>query len=282
MLISRVFFTALFIVPVFTAAQQPSANPAAPAKAATAKPTARTADGHPDLNGIWSTAGGIASVFRSEKKEDGSIQIKGGDQFYIFTNKRPDGPPRPAAPQNIPSYKPEFAEKVKYLNDNESKLDQVFYCGKPGVPRQGPPRKIMQTPKEVVFLYEDMSGDGYRVIPIDGRAHRADASPSYNGDSVGHWEGDTLVIEATNFVEDTWFGENGYFHSDAMRVIERLTRQGDAILYEVTVDDPKVLTQPWTMNPRRLQLADEQLDESPRCVEQDGKRLLNSDHHQQR
>jgi hypothetical protein len=282
MLISRVFFTALFIVPVFTVAQQPSANPAAAAKAAPVKPTPRTADGHPDLNGVWSGVGGISSFFRSEKKEDGSIQIKGGDQFYIFTNKRPDGPPRPAAAQNVPSYKPEFAEKVKTLNDNESKLDQVFYCGKPGVPRQGPPRKIMQTPKEVVFLYEDMSGDGYRVIPTDGRPHRADASPSYNGDSVGHWEGDTLVIEATNFVEDTWFGENGYFHSDAMRVIERLTRQGDAILYEVTVDDPKVLTQPWTMNPRKIQVTDEQLEESPRCVEQDGKRLLNSDHHQQR
>jgi hypothetical protein len=282
MLMSRVFFTVLFIVPVFTAAQQPSANPGAPAKAAPVKPTPRTADGHPDLNGVWSGVGGISSFFRSEKKEDGSIQIKGGDQFYIFTNKRPDAPPRPAAAQNVPSYKPEFAEKVKNLNDNESKLDQVFYCGKPGVPRQGPPRKIMQTPKEVVFLYEDMSGDGYRVIPIDGRAHRADASPSYNGDSVGHWEGDTLVIDATNFVEDTWFGENGYFHSDAMRVIERLTRQGDAILYEVTVDDPKVLTQPWTMNPRKIQLTDEQLEESPRCVEQDGKRLLNSDHHQQR
>jgi hypothetical protein len=282
MLMSRVFFTVLFIVPVFTAAQQPSANPGAPAKAAPVKPTPRTADGHPDLNGVWSGVGGISSFFRSEKKEDGSIQIKGGDQFNIFTNKRPDGPPRPAAAQNVPSYKPEFAEKVKYLNDNESKLDQVFYCGKPGVPRQGPPRKIIQTPKEVVFLYEDMSGDGYRVIPIDGRAHRADASPSYNGDSVGHWEGDTLVIEATNFVEDTWFGENGYFHSDAMRVTERLTRQSEAILYEVTVDDPKVLTQPWTMNPRRVQLTEEQLDESPRCVEQDGKRLLNSDHHQQR
>jgi len=275
MLRSRVFFAALLIVPAFLAAQQPSAN------AVPAKSTPRAADGHPDLNGMWSAVGGISSVFRSEKKEDGSIQIKGGDQFYIFTNKRPTGPPRPPIAQNLPSYKPEFAEKVKYLNDNESKLDQVFYCGKPGVPRLGPPLKIIQSPKEVVFLYEDMSGDGYRVIPI-GRPHHADASPSYNGDSVGRWEQDTLVVEATNFVEDTWFGENGYFHSDAMRVIERFTRQGDAILYEVTVDDPKVLTQPWNMNPRKLQLTDEDLEESPRCVEQDGKRLLNNDHHQQR
>jgi hypothetical protein len=273
--------TVLFIVPFALVGQQASSDHAAQ-KAAPVRPTPRTADGHPDLNGVWSAAGGIASIFRSEKKEDGSIQIKGGDQFYIFTNNRPAGPPRPATPQNAPSYKPEFAEKVKYLNDNESKLDQVFYCGKPGVPRIGPPRKIIQTAREVTFLYEDMSGDGYRLIPTDGKPHHADSAPSYNGDSVGHWEGDTFVVESTNFVEDTWFGENGYFHSDAMKVTERFTREGDTMSYQVTVDDPKVLTQPWTMNPRKLQLTDEELEESPRCAEQDGHRLLNSDHHQQR
>lgn len=277
---------ALFSVPVSTLAQQSSAGggaaKAAPAKTTTAKPTPRAADGHPDLNGVWSTIGGIASVFKSEKKEDGSISIKGGDQYYIFTSKRPAGPPRAAYNQNVPSYKPEFVEKVKYLSDNESKTDQVFYCGKPGVPRLGPPRKIIQTAREVTFLYEDMSGDGYRVIPTDDRPYRADVDASYNGDSIGHWEGNTLVVEAVNFVEDTWFGENGYFHSDAMKVTERFTRDGDAILYEVTVDDPKVLTAPWTMNPRKLQLTDEQLEESPRCADQDGARLLNSDHHQQR
>ena len=281
MLISRAFVAAVLLLPVSMVAQQGSPAGAA-GKTAPAKPTPRTPDGHPDLNGLWNAVGGIASIFKGEKKEDGSIQIKGGDQFYIFTNKRPSGPPRQFAAQNLPSYKPEFAEKVKYLNDNESKLDQVFYCGKPGVPRIGPPRKIIQTPKEVTFLYEDMSGDGYRVIPLDRRTHRTDVGPSYNGDSIGHWEGDTLVIEATNFVEDTWFGENGYFHSDAMKVTERLTREGDTVTYLVTVDDPKVLTQPWTMSPRKLQVTDEELEESPRCADQDGQRLLNNDHHQQR
>jgi hypothetical protein len=270
---------ALFSGPVSALAQQGSN--AASAKDAPAKPTPRTPDGHPDLNGVWSTVGGISSVFKSEKKEDGSVSIKGGDQFNIFTSKRPSGPPRAAYNQNVPSYKPEFVEKVKNLSDNESKTDQVFYCGKPGVPRLGPPRKIIQTAREVTFLYEDMSGDGYRVIPI-GRPHRADLDPSYNGDSIGRWDGNTLVVESVNFVEDTWFGENGYFHSDAMKVTERFTRDGDTILYEVTVDDPKVLTAPWTMNPRKLQVTDEQLEESPRCADQDGTRLLNSDHHQQR
>src|SRR5260370_25631737 len=70
-----------------------------------------------------------------------------------------------------------------------------------------------------------MSGDPYRVIPHDGRGHRVNANPSAYGDSVGHWEGNTLVIETTSFSEDTWFGEDGYFHSDAMRVTERLWRR---------------------------------------------------------
>ncbi len=130
-----------------------------------------------------------------------------------------------------PSYKPELQAKTQDLLDHESKTDQVFYCGKPGIPRIGPPRKIVQTSKEVIFFYEDISGDPYRIIPIDGRAHRADADPTYYGDSVGHWEGSTLVVDVNNFVEDTWFGENGYFHSDAMHVTERFWRDGQNLIY---------------------------------------------------
>jgi hypothetical protein len=241
-----------------------------------AKPTPRTADGHPDLSGLWSAPGINFSV----QKDGGAVHILGG----ALGNPPRKGAPAPARPvnRNVPSYKPEFAAKVKDLEANESKVDKVFYCGRPGVPRIGPPRKIIQTRGEVVFLYEDLSGDSYRVIPTDGRPHRADANPSYNGDSVGHWDGDTLVVEATNFVDDTWFGEGGYFHTAKMRVTERFLRERDAITYQVTVDDPEVLTQPWTMNPRTLRPSDEPLEESPPCIEQDGARLLNSDHHIQR
>src|SRR6266516_4530552 len=130
--------------------------------------------------------------------------------------------------------------------------------------------------------FEDISGDPYRVIPTDGRAHRKDSNPSYYGDSVGHWEADTLVIESTNFVESTWFGEEGYFHSDAMRVTERFWRVGENLAYQVTVDDPKVLTAPWTLPVRAVKPTNDPLEESPRCVESDGPRLLNNDHHGQR
>jgi hypothetical protein len=171
---------------------------------------------------------------------------------------------------------------VKELFDTQSRSDSVFYCGRPGVPRIGPPRRIVQLANELIFFYEDISGDIYRVIPTNGRPHRADADPSYYGDSVGRWENNQLVIDVTNFVDDTWFGEGGYFHTDAMRVTERLWRDGANLVWQVTVDDPGVLQEPWTMAPRVVPPSDQTLMESPPCIERDAGRLLNNDHHGQR
>ena len=112
--------------------------------------------------------------------------------------------------------------------------------------------------------------------------HHADFNPSDYGDAVARWEGDTLVVDTTNFVEDTWFGEEGYLHSDAMRVTERLWRVGNNLAYQVTVDDPKVLTAPWTNYTHLIQPSDEPMQESPACKDEDGNRLLNLDHHVQR
>jgi len=89
-------------------------------------------------------------------------------------------------------------------------------------------------------------------------------------------------VETTNFVEETWFGEEGYFHSDAMRVLERFWRVGDNLAYQVTVDDPKVLTGPWTNFTHLIKPSDQPLEESPICKEDDAHRLLNLDHHLQR
>src|SRR5204863_8953891 len=176
------------------------------------------------------------------RQAEGSVSKTALDRGIV----RVDIVPGALESQRAPSYKPEFREKVKVLSENESKTDPVFYCGRPGVPRIGPPRRIIQLPNDVVFLYEDISGDPYRVIPTDGRPHKKDGNPSYYGDSVGRWEGTTLVVDAVNFVEDTWFGEDGYFHSDAMHVTERFWRNGPNLVYQVTVDDPKVLMSPWT------------------------------------
>jgi hypothetical protein len=134
----------------------------------------------------------------------------------------------------------------------------------------------------MIFLYEDASGDPYRVFPTDGRKHRAAANPSYYGDSVGHWEGDVLVVDVNNFLEDGWFGEGGYFHSDKMHVTERVWRVGDNLAYQATVDDPGVLSAAWTMPPRLVKPTNLPLEESPACKDEDGAKLLNNDHHGQR
>ena len=239
----------------------------------------RTADGHPDLSGLWAYAvdlpsGGI------KREINGKVVIKQAD---LSNRRAPKGEVKGALPFTAtPLYKPEFQAKVKDLIDHESRTDPVFYCGRPGVPRIGPPRKIVQMPNEIIFFYEDMSGDTYRVIPTDGRQHRADANPSHYGDSVARWDGDVLVVDVRNFVEDTWFGENGYFHTDAMHVTERLWRDGDNLVWQATVEDPKVLAQPWTITPRVVKPTDEPLEESPRCIEDDAHRLQNDDHHGQR
>jgi len=242
-------------------------------------PSTRTADGHPDLSGIWTNVLALP----------GENLVKILDGKVIRTPSRSGPRPRPteiagALPSDsAPSYKPEFQEKVKYLSENESKLDPVFYCDKPGTPRIGPPRKIVQLPKETIFLYEEMSGDTFRIIPTDGRGHRTRANPSAYGDSIGHWEKDVFVIESTNFLEDGWFGEQGYMHSDKMRVTERLwLTPENNLAYQATVEDPGVLTKPWTNFARVITPSNDPLEESPACKEDDGKRLLNLDHHLQR
>jgi hypothetical protein len=240
---------------------------------------AQTATRRPDLSGVWSYA--IDRAPAALKKEvNGVVSIVKIDQSARHGDATGVPGVLPSTPK--PSYKPEFQARVKELFDHESKLDPVFYCGKPGVPRIGPPRKIVQLPNEMIFLYEDISGDPYRIIPTDGRPHRVNANPSHYGDSVGRWEGSVFVVDVRNFVEDSWFGEDGYFHSDAMRVIERLWKDGANLVWQATVEDPKVLAAPWIMPPRLVKPSTELLEESPKCIETDGPKLLNNDHHLQR
>jgi hypothetical protein len=240
----------------------------------------RTADGHPDLSGNW-TFGIDLPHGDLVKIVDGKVTRTHYDQSA--RHHASDDVPGALPWEKAPAYKPEFQEKVKYLAANESKVDPVFYCAKPGTPRIGSPRKIVQLPKETIFLYEDISGDTFRIIPTDGRPHRAGANPSAYGDAVGHWEKDTFLVETTNFLDDTWFGENGYLHSDKMRVIERLwlTPEGN-LAYQATVEDPAVLTKPWTNFARVIPPNNDPIEESPTCKEDDGNRLLNLDHHLQR
>jgi len=239
----------------------------------------RAGASHPDLSGVWTYA--IDRAPASLKTEvNGSVSVKAIDQSARHGDATSLRGVLPSTPK--PSYKPAYQAKVKELSDHESKLDPVFYCGKPGVPRIGPPRKIVQLPTETIFFYEDISGDPYRIIPTDGRKHRDRANPSHYGDSVGKWEGDVFVVDVRDFVEDTWIGEDGYLHSSEMRVVEKLWKDGSNLVWQATVEDPVVLTAPWVMPPRLIKPSSEPLEESPKCVETDGSKLLNDDHHGQR
>jgi hypothetical protein len=106
--------------------------------------------------------------------------------------------------------------------------------------------QIRQAPGLVTILYE--SNHVFRVIPVDGRPHLTPAVKLWMGDSRGRWEGNTLVVDVTNFNDKTWFDSHGTFHSDALHVVERWTIAGaDRIEYEVTVEDPQVFTKPWKL-----------------------------------
>jgi len=155
-------------------------------------------------------------------------------------------------------YKPEHWNKVQELDMWTNKYDPVMTCQPLGVPRQGPPRRIYQSDTDITFLYFGGDAGGgygeYRVIPTDGRPHNAEAAfdITYLGNTVGRWEGDTLVLDSVAFIDTTWLGRGGFFHSDQMHVVEKFTRQGDAILYDVTVEDPEVLVEPWVLPTRTL------------------------------
>lgn len=116
--------------------------------------------------------------------------------------------------------------------------------------------QIISTPKFVVLLQETYHG--YQLIPTDGRPHRDNVPPSYRGDAVGHWEGDTFVVEVKNFTDDTWIWAEGRvsFHSDALRIVERYRRvDEETLLVDATVYDEKVLKEPWVVPTQTLKLA---------------------------
>jgi hypothetical protein len=120
-------------------------------------------------------------------------------------------------------------------------------CLPAGLPRTAMlglfPTEIVQSPKKIVILYEYMNV--FRVIPMNAK-HPDDILPGYMGDSVGHWEGDTLVVDVTGFNDKTWLAGTGTLHSDQLHLVERYTPvDREQINYEVTMEDPKVFTKPW-------------------------------------
>ena len=270
----RHFFVLIFVAAITAAAWYTAetlvSGQEAPRATTDASATAipRLSNGHPDLNGYWYRRSAPITL----KRDGESVIIQ--DSFASLRQIHP----------GTPKYKPEFVAKVEELSKNQVHEDLTYTCGPPGVPRIGPPQRIIQTTREVAILYDDLNGNFFRVVPTDGRPHRTSRppnvpgqtknlpiDPSPHGISVGRWEGDTLVIDVRNLSADTWLGDNGLFHTEDVRVIERLTRQGNTLIWQATVEDPAVLAEPWKMNPRTLTLRppEDEIEEAAFCEDRD-------------
>ena len=223
-------------------AEAPASTAAATASAASAleaeQPPAgasgydgpRTPEGQPDLNGFWQVLNSAAWDIRPHNAQDGIPAglgvVEGG---------------------GIP-YQPWAAEQQQENYANRLTADPVRQCYLPGVPRvtyMPFPFRILQTPDHMVITYE--FAHAVRIIYTDGSPHPL-PNDFWMGDSRGHWEGDTLVVDTTHFNGRTWLDAAGNFHSEALHVVERYTPITPYhIDYEVTLEDPDVFTRPWTM-----------------------------------
>jgi len=207
------------------AAGFPSGPKIDPAKARAYNPR-KTADGHPDLEGIWQPrAGGAAYSILPHPA--GFFLGAGSEKGIVEGGELP--------------YQPWAAERIKYLTQH-MELDPTGHCHYEGIPHAMYfAFQIFQTPKQIAVLHENMHA--YRIIYMDG-THPKDYL-AWMGDSRGHWEGNTLVVDVANNNDKSVFDMAGHFHSDALHVVERFTLvDADTMSYEATLEDPKVFTKP--------------------------------------
>jgi hypothetical protein len=201
-----------------------------PAAAQNAIP--RTPDGKPNLNGIWQVLNTAAWDIQDH---GGALGVPPG-LGVVEGNEIP--------------YQPQAAaKKQENLAKRQTADPTETNCFLPGVPRatyMPYPFEIVQTADSLAIRYE--FAHALRLIPMNSK-HSEGLPTTWMGESRGRWEGDTLVIDVTNFNDETWFDRAGNFHSDALHVVERYTMTNpDHILYEATIEDPKVFTRSWKMS----------------------------------
>jgi len=202
----------------------------------------RMPDGSPDLQGFWR---GRLTMDRSIEGIDGTEPMTRSpfNAWAVVPSLILDTPDR-----KIP-YQPWAAEVGRKGRNFQQYIDPRTACGPGSLPRLFRDLvQILQPAGEasVAFLFEDHRVT--RVIPTDGRPHVGPQIKLVNGDSVGRWQGNSFVVDVTNFNGYTWFDDSGNFHTDAAHVVERLTMiDPDTIHYEVRLEDAKAYTRPWTM-----------------------------------
>jgi hypothetical protein len=214
----------------------------------------RGPDGRPDLSGVW-IGGGIGLLF-------GDAQVEALRKADAAAGRKPQPATEP------PPYTPEAEARRQQYIARKGIDDPMAKCLLSGVPRitvRPLPFEIVQLRDRVLILYE--VHHAFRIIPTDGRPHPDDMEPSYLGDSIGRWEGDTLVVDVVGFNTNTWLAGVGTIHSDKLRVTERYTRDTyGTILYEATAEDAEVFTKPWTQHATLRLLAGERIREYE-CIE---------------
>jgi hypothetical protein len=193
----------------------------------------RTPDGKPDLQGIWEARNTANAGLEAHRA---ALGIRAGESVIVDP---PDG--------KIP-YKPEARAKQQENYVKRATLDPVNHCFLPGVPRityMPYPFQIFQTPEFAAITYEYSHAS--RTIHMNQSKHLDDIE-FWMGDSRGRWDGETLVVDVADNNPDTWLDSSGNFHTAKMHVVERYTRTGpDTLRYEATIEDPDVLTKPFTI-----------------------------------
>ncbi|HEY2383573.1 MAG TPA: hypothetical protein VGK48_20555 [Terriglobia bacterium] len=219
---------------------KPQAAQAAAGQATPAYRAPRTADGKPNLNGIWQALNEANWDLEPHAAYQGSLPATGA-QFSV--------PPGIGVVDGgtIP-YKPEALAQKKENFANRAKLDPEVKCYMGGVPRSTYmpyPFQVIQGTGTMMITYE--FAGAVRIINM-GKPTES-PTDSWMGWSNGHWEGDTLVIDVTGFNDLTWFDRAGDYHSDMLHVVERYTpRSADTLMYEATIEDPKTFSRPWKIS----------------------------------
>jgi hypothetical protein len=200
----------------------------------------RTPDGKPDLNGIWQHLGTAHWNLQDHQARTGPVLELGALMAIPAGQTVVEG-------NEIP-YQPWAAARQKENYENWLSRDPEVKCYLPGLPRatyMPYPLQIVQTgSNDILMAYEYASAS--RVVKMS----KTEAPPvdTWMGQSVGRWEGDTLVIDVTGFNDQSWFDRAGNFHSEALHVVERYTPlSADLLDYQVTIEDPKVFTRPWNI-----------------------------------
>lgn len=208
----------------------------------TKKPTPRWPDGHPRLGFVPGETGYWTSTANAIFEEAGSnVRINANG---LLANIGDAG--------KVAPFQPWAKGLYEYRQKNLLKDDPMAACLPPGGPRQFQVPyglQILDQPeKQRLFIFLGGGNRNWRLIHLDGRAHQpGDLEPTYYGDSVGKWEGDTLVIDAIAFNERFWFSNGGLPHTESLHLTERLSRPDfNTLKYEVRVEDPGAYTRPWS------------------------------------